>query len=1176
MDKSFMTLVEQPAPAWGEDAHDPLWKEYTELMRAAHLGDLEATIRICSAEPEIINAVGGWNGTTALMLAARNGNLAVVLHLLASGASVNAQNSLGNTALMLAAEAAHSAVVDALLTAGSDVNMQNHYGQTAFMLTTENGHVSIVELLASKSKHKLKLNMRNKYDKSPLLVACQLGKLEIVEWILKTGECDVNDHTTHRGMTGLMYACSYTSDAHEAIVDLLLANGANVNACSKENDSALFWAAVGGRTSVVQKLLIAGAKVNQINIRGFTALMKAAENGNEGVVRCLIANGADKWIVNKEDKDAMKLAWLRGNIDMATNVFMIDDEFGMLTTPVTSIFTDEELDELGLIYSNPNQFLILKALVSAAARFDFHFDLFIRLLPRLQTPNSILNKQLPIFYRCFYERSKTLDVDLVFKLVQLAAALQHVELKHPLEKIDFKERNDVIMLMLVECVGCDCMEEEQNIRDILCFAIKWEQRHYRDELVEKAQTFRCGLLEVCVRNRIKAIFSSGHISAYVSTLFWGFLRKSDPFVNTQPISGPYRRLSQTLHFRYSPESENVRHLRSNFIHCRYCPAIMFIGEGISKCFTLFLLTHMSVVFYQEKTRIPYFNWEEKLLAIITVGMCLYEWGDLCENDLTAIPNWKSVANHLFDVFKWFDICSVTLLVVWLVFKFQSIYTPDGQISDEERVYMVKNYQNCLAISAITLSLGSLRYFSLWEPLGKLTIIVFAMIKDLASFAIFFLICIFGFCVAFFSIYRYDAAFATSGQTSLTLFSATLNNYDATFDVFSHKNSPYTLGIILEVIYILLSSVVLMNLVVARMAATHQNIDQRSFQEWQFATARTVKQFLLFEEKNPLCMLPAPLNLLPTILFPLHCAYLYALSGAKIHEMDHAKSVGLSNVNPRLISIAGSASDVCVGIVFSFIAPFIELYTYLYRMLQYKKRHRHSYLKAKSKKLPLLKTEPILIMVLFPIIYPFFVVKLLVEACSLLTMLSLEHTDQGVRRIVDFERRNVYRKPEPITSDNLSDVLTIKILRGEKLRRCYDNSNVAVKVRLDGMEYCTGSSIYRGSDPVFTNEVMQFPLDGVDFGSPNFGLEIEVVDRDIFTGFETVVGGCKMSAEHTRTLIANGRLEERVALTGGDGYIVCVGKVEFPTFLVEKKVVGNAEKAFNGAMAVSARRWDVII
>ena len=41
--------------------------------------------------------------------------------------------------------------------------------------------------------------------------------------------------------------------------------------------------------------------------------------------------------------------------------------------------------------------------------------------------------------------------------------------------------------------------------------------------------------------------------------------------------------------KYSVESENLRDLRSNFIYVRYCPAFMFILEGLSKLFFFILV-----------------------------------------------------------------------------------------------------------------------------------------------------------------------------------------------------------------------------------------------------------------------------------------------------------------------------------------------------------------------------------------------------------------------------------------------------------------------------------------------------------------------------------------------------------------------------------------------------------
>ena len=225
--------------------------------------------------------------------------LSIFRYLLSKGADVNLRNNIGNSALILAAEHGHIDIVDVLVDAGADVKMQNDYGQSALMLATENGHLQVVELLATLTQDSNQLHVRNKYDKTALLVASQLGKLDIVNWILSSGNADVNVITTHRGMSSLMYACSYSTDAHEKIVDLLLANGADVNAVSSEHDTPLFWAAVGGRSSVILKLIQHGAKVNQINKRGFSALMKAAERNQCPILELLCQHKASVDLQNQ-------------------------------------------------------------------------------------------------------------------------------------------------------------------------------------------------------------------------------------------------------------------------------------------------------------------------------------------------------------------------------------------------------------------------------------------------------------------------------------------------------------------------------------------------------------------------------------------------------------------------------------------------------------------------------------------------------------------------------------------------------------------------------------------------------------------------------------------------------------------------------------------------------------
>jgi cytohesin len=62
------------------------------------------------------------DGSTALILAAQNGHLAVVEALLKAGADAARATTDGRTALHLAAQNGHTAVVEALLKAGADPN----------------------------------------------------------------------------------------------------------------------------------------------------------------------------------------------------------------------------------------------------------------------------------------------------------------------------------------------------------------------------------------------------------------------------------------------------------------------------------------------------------------------------------------------------------------------------------------------------------------------------------------------------------------------------------------------------------------------------------------------------------------------------------------------------------------------------------------------------------------------------------------------------------------------------------------------------------------------------------------------------------------------------------------------------------------------------------------------
>ncbi|PWB78759.1 MAG: hypothetical protein C3F08_08175 [Candidatus Methylomirabilota bacterium] len=74
--------------------------------------------------------------------------------------------------------------------------------------------------------------------------------------------------------------------------ELLLAKGADVNACNKDGATALMRAASHGRSGVVDLLLNKGAEVNVKASDGGTALKYALWHGHTNVAELLEKHGA--------------------------------------------------------------------------------------------------------------------------------------------------------------------------------------------------------------------------------------------------------------------------------------------------------------------------------------------------------------------------------------------------------------------------------------------------------------------------------------------------------------------------------------------------------------------------------------------------------------------------------------------------------------------------------------------------------------------------------------------------------------------------------------------------------------------------------------------------------------------------------------------------------------------
>lgn len=170
-----------------------------------------------------------------LLAAATTGDEAEARALLAGGADVRVTGNHGYTPLHLASARGHPAIVEALLTAGAGVNAKSDSGWTPLHWASDKGHVAVVEALLA-------------------------------------GGADV-DAKSNGGGTPLHEASARCWD-HAVVVELLLAGG-----CASRN----------GHVAVVEPLLAWGADIYAKDRAGKTPRDIAARFGRAAVVEVLLA-----------------------------------------------------------------------------------------------------------------------------------------------------------------------------------------------------------------------------------------------------------------------------------------------------------------------------------------------------------------------------------------------------------------------------------------------------------------------------------------------------------------------------------------------------------------------------------------------------------------------------------------------------------------------------------------------------------------------------------------------------------------------------------------------------------------------------------------------------------------------------------------------------------------------
>jgi cytohesin len=218
----------------------------TALHAAAEHGQVEAASALLDrgADPSAPDE----EGVTPLHLAARNGHEAAAARLLAGGADPNARGKFTGTPLHEAAEKGHRGMVELLLARGALANARSggsHKPLTPWHAARQAGHAAITELLRDHGGH----------DRAAQAVsihrAAEYGYLGRLQVLLKEDPTLVASRDYLYRRTPLHWAAN---NGHRDAAELLLANGADLEARDKNGDTPLGRAEAMGHPELVALL----------------------------------------------------------------------------------------------------------------------------------------------------------------------------------------------------------------------------------------------------------------------------------------------------------------------------------------------------------------------------------------------------------------------------------------------------------------------------------------------------------------------------------------------------------------------------------------------------------------------------------------------------------------------------------------------------------------------------------------------------------------------------------------------------------------------------------------------------------------------------------------------------------------------------------------------------------